>query len=66
MYFVIHTGILIDTTAKLIMQKWTEVIKTIVHYILLFIFCLELLAKNNPKLHERPKGGRSFQRIDSL
>ncbi|CEJ04251.1 hypothetical protein RMCBS344292_18218 [Rhizopus microsporus] len=26
----------------------------------------ELLAKNNPKLHERPKGGRSFQRIDSL
>ncbi|KAI9276231.1 hypothetical protein BY458DRAFT_506048 [Sporodiniella umbellata] len=26
----------------------------------------EILAKNNPKLHERPKGGRSFQRIDSL
>ncbi|KAI7872493.1 hypothetical protein BDF14DRAFT_1697991, partial [Spinellus fusiger] len=23
-----------------------------------------ILAKNNPKLHERPKGGRSFQRID--
>ncbi|RCH81322.1 zinc finger domain-containing protein, partial [Rhizopus stolonifer] len=23
----------------------------------------EILAKNNPKLHERPKGGRSFQRI---
>ncbi|CAO3684945.1 unnamed protein product [Rhizopus stolonifer] len=27
---------------------------------------IEILAKNNPKLHERPKGGRSFQRIDSL
>ncbi|KAI8088943.1 uncharacterized protein BX664DRAFT_331779 [Halteromyces radiatus] len=26
----------------------------------------DLLAKNNPKLHERPKGGRSFKRIDSL
>ncbi|KAI9484758.1 hypothetical protein BDB00DRAFT_792614 [Zychaea mexicana] len=26
----------------------------------------DTLAKNNPKLHERPKGGRSFQRIDSL
>ncbi|GAA5811022.1 hypothetical protein MFLAVUS_004451 [Mucor flavus] len=26
----------------------------------------EILAKNNPKLHERPRGGRSFQRIDSL
>ncbi|KAI7901699.1 uncharacterized protein BX663DRAFT_513724 [Cokeromyces recurvatus] len=26
----------------------------------------EILAKNNPKLHERPKGGRSFQRLDSL
>ncbi|KAI8974278.1 hypothetical protein BDB01DRAFT_806890 [Pilobolus umbonatus] len=26
----------------------------------------EILAKNNPKLHQRPKGGRSFQRIDSL
>ncbi|KAI8875312.1 hypothetical protein K501DRAFT_326823 [Backusella circina FSU 941] len=26
----------------------------------------DILAKNNPKLHERPKGGRSFQRIDSL
>ncbi|KAG0745274.1 hypothetical protein G6F57_008949 [Rhizopus arrhizus] len=26
----------------------------------------EILAKNNPKLHERPKGGRSFQRIDSI
>ncbi|KAL0080837.1 zinc finger, A20-type transcription factor [Phycomyces blakesleeanus] len=24
-----------------------------------------LLAKNNPKLHERPRGGRSFRRIDS-
>lgn len=30
------------------------------------ILLLEILAKNNPKLHERPKGGRSFQRIDSL
>ncbi|KAI8367114.1 hypothetical protein BD560DRAFT_371886 [Blakeslea trispora] len=26
----------------------------------------EILARNNPKLNERPKGGRSFQRIDSL
>jgi len=26
----------------------------------------DILAKNNPKLNERPKGGRSFQRIDSL
>ncbi|KAI8388683.1 uncharacterized protein BYT42DRAFT_560884 [Radiomyces spectabilis] len=26
----------------------------------------DILAKNNPKLHQRPKGGRSFQRIDSL
>ncbi|KAJ2964948.1 hypothetical protein NQZ79_g26 [Umbelopsis isabellina] len=26
----------------------------------------DLLAKNNPKLNERPKGGRTFQRIDSL
>ncbi|KAI8341926.1 hypothetical protein BC941DRAFT_338629, partial [Chlamydoabsidia padenii] len=24
----------------------------------------DLLAKNNPRLHERPKGGRSFKRID--
>ncbi|KAG2229668.1 hypothetical protein INT48_008900 [Thamnidium elegans] len=33
----------------------------------LFIFIIiEILAKNNPKLHERPRGGRSFQRIDSL
>jgi hypothetical protein len=29
-------------------------------------YCKEILAKNNPKLHERPRGGRSFQRIDSL
>lgn len=26
----------------------------------------DILAKNNPKVNERPKGGRSFQRIDSL
>ncbi|SAM07907.1 hypothetical protein [Absidia glauca] len=26
----------------------------------------DLLAKNNPKLRERPKGGTSFHRIDSL
>ncbi|KAH8549936.1 hypothetical protein BGW37DRAFT_428380 [Umbelopsis sp. PMI_123] len=26
----------------------------------------DLLAKNNPKLNQRPKGGRTFQRIDSL
>ncbi|KAH8552367.1 hypothetical protein BGW37DRAFT_491638 [Umbelopsis sp. PMI_123] len=26
----------------------------------------DILAKNNPKLNERPKGGRSFHRIDSL
>ncbi|CAO3588222.1 unnamed protein product [Absidia cylindrospora] len=26
----------------------------------------DILAKNNPKLRERPKGGTSFQRIDSL
>ncbi|CAO3641998.1 unnamed protein product [Cunninghamella echinulata] len=26
----------------------------------------DLLARNNPRLHERPKGGRSFKRIDSL
>ncbi|KAI9289818.1 hypothetical protein BC943DRAFT_269614, partial [Umbelopsis sp. AD052] len=24
----------------------------------------DILAKNNPKLNERPKGGRSFHRID--
>jgi hypothetical protein len=36
-------------------------------YSLPFFFLLvEILAKNNPKLHERPRGGRSFQRIDSL
>ncbi|KAI9320605.1 hypothetical protein BX666DRAFT_1213188 [Dichotomocladium elegans] len=26
----------------------------------------DLLAKKNPKLNERPRGGRSFQRLDSL
>ncbi|KAI9023047.1 hypothetical protein CLU79DRAFT_137617 [Phycomyces nitens] len=25
-----------------------------------------ILAKNNPKLNDRPRGGRSFQRLDSL
>ncbi|KAI8371610.1 uncharacterized protein BYT42DRAFT_520002 [Radiomyces spectabilis] len=25
-----------------------------------------ILAKNNPKLNERPRGGRSFQRLDSM
>ncbi|KAF7721170.1 zinc finger domain-containing protein [Apophysomyces ossiformis] len=26
----------------------------------------DILAKNNPKLNERPRGGRSFQRLDSM
>ncbi|CDH57816.1 hypothetical protein RO3G_11656 [Lichtheimia corymbifera JMRC:FSU:9682] len=26
----------------------------------------DILAKKNPKLNERPRGGRSFQRLDSL
>ncbi|KAI8886979.1 hypothetical protein K501DRAFT_321664 [Backusella circina FSU 941] len=26
----------------------------------------DILAKNNPKLNEKPRGGNSFQRIDSL
>ncbi|KAI8060452.1 hypothetical protein BC940DRAFT_312041 [Gongronella butleri] len=26
----------------------------------------DILAKNNPKLNDRPRGGRSFQRLDSL
>ncbi|ORX44266.1 hypothetical protein DM01DRAFT_248999, partial [Hesseltinella vesiculosa] len=24
----------------------------------------DILAKNNPKLNDRPRGGRSFQRLD--
>ncbi|KAI7857021.1 hypothetical protein BDC45DRAFT_436473 [Circinella umbellata] len=26
----------------------------------------DILAKKNPKLNERPRGGRSFQRLDSM
>ncbi|CAO3600546.1 unnamed protein product [Absidia cylindrospora] len=26
----------------------------------------DILAKNNPKLNDRPRGGRSFQRLDSV
>ncbi|KAG0172273.1 zinc finger domain-containing protein [Apophysomyces sp. BC1034] len=26
----------------------------------------DILARNNPKLNERPRGGRSFQRLDSV
>jgi hypothetical protein len=33
---------------------------------LTLLFIIDILAKNNPKLNEKPRGGNSFQRIDSL
>lgn len=36
------------------------------HFISNLSFSLVELAKKNPKLHDRPAGGRSFRRIDSL
>lgn len=73
MCFVILIVILIDTIVILIMQKWTEVkiyiyinVVQFIFYLIHLFIIIEILAKNNPKLHERPRGGRSFQRIDSL
>jgi hypothetical protein len=68
MYFVIVIAILIDMIVILILQNWIEVftlLLNVVHLLTVHLL-LEILAKNNPKLHERPRGGRSFQRIDSL
>lgn len=42
-----------------------DTIQVILYLILLSLSLVEL-AKKNPKLHDRPAGGRSFRRIDSL
>ncbi|KAI9363768.1 hypothetical protein BD770DRAFT_358716 [Pilaira anomala] len=44
--------------------------KILSHLFNLFIyfsfFIIEILTKNNPKLHDKPRGGNSFNRLDSI
>jgi hypothetical protein len=68
MFFVIHIAIQISMTVILIMHKMIKV-KIMFIYVCdmdVNTLYIDILAKNNPKLNEKPRGGNSFQRIDSL